>query len=257
LDDTSRSGSLLFGLSSKEAWLLQFLEGGMQKVATALYKTEDGGASWVKLRDYSTDSSILGFDKTDLMFIDPQYGWLTRFFRGVAAYLSLEITEDGGVTWRNLDMPAPPDDPDIFADPEYACGLYDPYLRAVGEGSVRLSCSYFAGETKISKNFLYQTIDGGETWDIQFIPGGELHFLGGQTFYAAGQEIYRTDDGGENWGLVKSVNWEGQFSFIDADNALAVAYDPDDEEYALVRTRDGCKTFEIITPELLPSQSKR
>jgi hypothetical protein len=152
-------------------------------------------------------------------------------------------------------MPAPPSDSDAFST--CACGLYDPALVNTAVGSARLSCVCYLEDVRLSKNYLYLTIDGGAAWDIQSMPGGELHYINGQTFYATGREIYRTSDGGDNWDLMKSVNWDGQFSFIDLNNALAVAYDPDDDQYALVITRDGCGNFDLIIPELLASQSIR
>jgi hypothetical protein len=175
----------------------------------------------------------------------------------MTTYQYLDITRDGAATWENLDIVAPLDDPDIFEDYDCRCGMYNPYLRAVGEGSVRLSCSCNLGGSRVKKNYLYQTIDGGASWDIQSMPAGELHYIGAQTFYATGQEIYRTDDGGKNWDLIKTVNWEGQFSFLGIDKALVVAYDSVDEEYALVSTDDGCATFQIIPIELLTSQTNR
>jgi len=255
LEFETMGGSLLTSLDPNHVWLFQFLDAGMQKVYTAVYSSQDGGTSWTKLLDPYTDSSIQGFDKTGAIFINPQYGWLTRDFRGVAVYLYLDITSDGGKTWQNLEMPAPPTDPDAFST--CACGLYDPYLESTTKGSARLSCVCYLGEVRIVKDFLYRTSDGGTNWKIQSMPEGELNFISGQTYYTAGREIYRTSDGGVNWDLRKSVNWDGQFSFIDLNTALAVAYDPADEEYALVKTSDGCSSFEIIVPELLASQTQR
>ena len=254
LEFESFLGNMLVSLDPNQVWLFQYLEGGMQKVYTALFHSKNG-QSWTKLLDPYTDTSIQGFDKTGADFVNPEYGWLTRDFRGVAVYLFLDITYDGGLTWQNLEMPAPPSDPDAFST--CACGLYDPAVVNTAIGSARLSCVCYVNDVTLIKNYLYRTIDGGAAWDIQSMPGSELHFISGQTFYATGREIYRTSDSGKNWILMKSVNWDGQFSFIDLNNALAVAYDPDDDEHALVVTRDGCNSFDLINPVLLPSQSIR
>ena len=227
----------------------------MQKVFSSLSRTTDGGASWTMILDPTTDSSIQGFDKTGGGFINSEYGWITRDFRGVATYLYLDISGDGGATWQNLEMPAPASDPDAFST--CICGLYDPTLVNTAIGAVRLHCTCFLEDLRVEKNFLYRTIDGGSSWTIQSMPGGDLEFISGQTYYAVGREIYRTSDSGKNWDLIKTVNWDGQFSFINQNNALVVAYNPDTDVYALVITKDGCKSFQAISPGVLASQTKR
>ena len=255
LEYTSLQGSLIFSLDQDQAWILQFLDGGMQKVFSSLSRTTDGGASWTMILDPTTDSSIQGFDKTGGGFINSEYGWITRDFRGVATYLYLDISGDGGATWQNLEMPAPASDPDAFST--CICGLYDPTLVNTAIGAVRLHCTCFLEDLRVEKNFLYRTIDGGSSWTIQSMPGGDLEFISGQTYYAVGREIYRTSDSGKNWDLIKTVNWDGQFSFINQNNALVVAYNPDTDVYALVITKDGCKSFQAISPGVLASQTKR
>jgi photosystem II stability/assembly factor-like uncharacterized protein len=255
LEYETQGGGLLFSLDPNQVWLFQFVDAGMQKVYTVVYGSQDGGSTWTKLLDPYTDTSIQDFDKTGITFLNPDFGWLTRNFRGVAIYVYLDITRDGGQTWENLDMPAPPSAPDAFSN--CACGLYDPYLRSQQEGTVRLSCTCYEGDQNFVKNYLYHTQDGGADWEISYIPEGELYYLGGQTFYTIGRDINRSTDGGVEWDLMKSVNWDGQFSFIDENHALAVAYNPDQDIYALVRTKDGCQSFEIVTPKLVASQTQR
>jgi photosystem II stability/assembly factor-like uncharacterized protein len=255
LEMSARLGALIYSLDNNQVWLFQYLEGGMQNVYTALYSSLDGGNNWTKLLDPTTDSTIQSFDKTGVDFSDPQNGWLTRNFRGVAIYVSLEKTSDGGLTWQSLDMPTPPSAPNAFSN--CACGLSNPELESPQTGSVKLECLCSEGGGVFSKNYLYQTQDGGSSWEIQSMPEGELYKLSDQVYFVVGREIYRTGDGGMNWDWVKNVNWDGSFSFITENSALGVAYDPDDDEYALVRTSSGCKSFEIIQPVVLPSQTLR
>ena len=257
LEYNALQGGLVTNLGQDQIWLFQFLDGGMQKVYTALYKSSDGGYTWTKLLDPSMtpDYSIQGFDKTGVDFLDFDYGWLTRHFRGVSPDVRLDITSDGGITWGPLDIPAPPSAPDAFNN--CACGLLNPDLNSRQVGSVYLECTCMEGGTVFTKNYIYQTVDGGLDWDIQSVPEGEFHKISDQTYYAIGREIYRTDDGGENWDLMKTVTWDGRFSFVNDTTALGVAYDPEDEEYALVKTTTSCSTFEIIVPVILNSLTIR
>lgn len=253
----SRLGNMFVSLGPDQVWLYQFLDAAMQSVFTALSSSQDKGDSWSMLFDPTDDTggSVQGFDKTGGVFVNTEYGWLTRDFRGVTISVFLEVTSDGGTTWQNLELPPPPTDADLFTS--CVCGMYDPSLVNTAVGSARLSCSCYLDDLLINKNYLYRTIDGGESWEIHSMPSGEMHFISGQTYYATGREIYRTSDSGDFWDLIKTVNWDGQFSFVDLNNALAIAYDPDDDEYALVKTTNGCSSFEIIIPNMLPSQTQR
>ncbi len=255
LDYQSLGGGMFSIYDKDHTWLFQFLDAGMQKVYTAIAKTADGGESWETILDPYGDATIQGFDKTGATFISPQDGWLTRDFRGVAVYLYLDITSDGGVTWQQLDMPAPPSDPDAFST--CACGLYDPTLENPQIGSARLTCQCYVGDDRLTKNYLYKTSDGGDSWEITYVPEGELHTISDQALYLTARDIYRSLDGGGEWDLVKSVNWDGQFSFVDQNQAWAVAYNPADDQYALVKTTDGCSSFQIIEPELITSPAIR
>lgn len=248
LDFQTLGGALFTVLDRDHVWLFQFLDAGMQKVYTAEYRTADGGQSWVKLLDPYQDASIQAFDKTGAVFHNPQYGWLTRDFRGVQPMIQLDVTEDGGSTWQAIPLPEPTSAEDLFRN--CACGLYDPQLTSSEEGTFRVSCSCFQSDAQIINSYYYQTTDGGENWNIQEMPEGKLYHVSSQVLYAVGNEIFRSEDGGNSWTEVKTVFWEGQFSFVNRDLAWAVAYDPEDEEYAMVKTTDGCRSFIEIDPQI-------
>jgi photosystem II stability/assembly factor-like uncharacterized protein len=255
LEESAMLGGMIHSLDQDRVWFFQYVDGGMQKVYTILYRSEDGGESWTKLLDPYEDAVIQAFDKTGVDFFDADHGWLTRFFRGVSPFISLETTSDGGVTWESLELPQPPSGTDLFST--CMCGVYDPHLSSPAAGSFRLTCQCGSFESPLFKSYLYQTTDGGETWDIQYIPNGDLHFISQGTYYVVDLEIYRTEDGGLNWDKIKDVNWDGQLSFVDDQTALGVALCTDDDKTALVKTTNGCGTFELIEPVLGPSYTIR
>ena len=240
-------------LDEDHAWFFQFLEGGMQKVFTALNRTNNGGDSWELLIDPYSDASIQAFDKTGAVFIGPQYGWLTRDFRGVDPNVRINLTQDGGFTWDSLDIPPPPTLPDVFNQGVGA--LYDPYLKSHSQGSFRVFTRLLVNDQVVDQDFLYKTNDNGATWDILDIPSGDLYYINEQVLYSISRDIYRSTDGGVAWQLVRSVNWDGQFSFIDQNNAWAVVYN--NGKYALVKTSDGGNSFIEIKPELITSSASR
>jgi photosystem II stability/assembly factor-like uncharacterized protein len=61
--------------------------------------------------------------------------------------------------------------------------------------------------------------------------------------------MYQNSNGGfGEWTHVKTVAWDGQFSFVDASNGWAVATSGD--ETALVRTTDGGATWGEVDPRV-------
>lgn len=58
--------------------------------------------------------------------------------------------------------------------------------------------------------------------------------------------LYQTQDGGKTWQLVSNVSWDGQFSFTESKNGWAVARDGD--QIAFVTSKDGGRTWQIIQP---------
>jgi len=73
-----------------------------------------------------------------------------------------------------------------------------------------------------------------------------LIFFDGQIGFLLGRDMYETRDGGETWDLIKTVNWDGQFSFVDEQNGWAIAKNKG--EIALVRTEDGGRTWSQLEP---------
>jgi len=242
-------------LDENHVWFYQFLEGGMQKVYTAVNRTSDGGNTWELLLDPYNDVTIQAFDKTGSAFITPEYGWLTRDFRGVDPHVRINLTSDSGITWDSVEIPPPPPLPDLFQHD--LAGLYDPYLISSGNGYFRLFSRYFENDNMIDRDFLYKTSNNGADWEILEAPRGEFYYINDLVIFSIDREISKTTDGGLSWQFVKSVNWDGKFSFTDQNNALAVVYDPDDDEYALVKTSNGCKSFTIINPRLLDPGTTR
>ncbi len=58
----------------------------------------------------------------------------------------------------------------------------------------------------------------------------------------------KSTDGGLSWVKIKTVNWDGQFSFVDEKTGWAVA--TDGEEIALVFTQDGGHNWQLILPAI-------
>ncbi len=239
--DVSDFGRAITG----EAFFLAHLGAGMNHDYLAVFLSASSGEDWTRVADPFETPDIQGCRKTGLDFLDGRYGWMSIDCQGVRDKPYFFSTSDGGISWDTQDLPPPVESPDLFMTS--VCGVYDPHLASEQAGVVVLRCLDRA-DFDLQEDFLYRTADGGGTWTTFTFPGGELLVLDNEHGFALSRDIYQTADGGETWGFVKSVNWDGQFSFVDPLNGWAVARAG--EALALVRTVNGGRTWQEITPAL-------
>lgn len=235
---------------AQHGWLMAILGAGMMHQYVAIYSTVDGGVTWNKILDPSSDADIQSFPKTGLVFSDAQNGWLTRDAQGVEDSPHVFRTVDGGAAWSRIDLPTPTDKPTLFAD--YACGTYAPNLFPSGILVVAMKCMDKASYQK-QLNFQYVSNDNGQTWTALALPAdyeigdwSSLYYFDANNGFAFGRNIYQTSDGGKTWTFVRQVNWDGQFTFINQTVGWAVARA--DSNIALVSTTNGGANWNIVKP---------
>jgi photosystem II stability/assembly factor-like uncharacterized protein len=239
--------STMLFIDGQHGWILAHLGGGMNYDFVAIVRTEDGGATWNIANDPNNDAAGLhSCTKTGMAFIDPQNGWLSLDCRGNDPLPHLFRTSDGGTTWQRVDLAAPAGVPDLFST--YACGLYTPVLSSAASGVFPMRCLDNA-TSKVEQDYLYWTSDAGKSWQTAAYPGGDLLFYGQQGL-ALGHTISGSGDGGRTWTKKLTVSWNGQFSFIDAQQGWAVA--TNQGAIALVKTTDGGGSWEQLHPLIAP-----
>jgi photosystem II stability/assembly factor-like uncharacterized protein len=246
---TGLLGAAFWFADKDHGWLMKYLDAGMSHVYVALFRTTTGGTYWEKIWDPTSSDDLQSFSKTGMVFFNANTGWVSRDSGGVQPGAFIDVTEDGGSTWQSLQLPPPEDDPDIF-EKEY-CGMHSPVLFTELSGALVVECRRFDGDERVSTSYLFSTTNSGQTWSRLDYPGGKLHFVDQNVAYALGQEIYQSQNGGRTWISIKSVNWDGQFSFVNRNLAWAVARDG--EEIALVKTTDGCRSWEMLNPKIAAS----
>jgi len=248
-DYSGTVGAMFWFADQDHGWLMIFIDAGMSHVYTAIFRTTTGGTNWKKIVDPIDNDELQSFNKTGMFFIDGNTGWVTRDSGGVKPGAFVDATLDGGVTWQSLNLPEPEEMPDKF-DQEY-CRMHSPTLFSEAHGALVVDCTSYQGDVKIVSAFMFTTRDGSQSWERVDYPGGHLHFINRRTAFALGREIYRTQDGGLSWEQVKQVEWDGQFSFVNEQQAWSVARRG--EAIALVKTQDGCRTWELLEPEVVAS----
>jgi photosystem II stability/assembly factor-like uncharacterized protein len=235
------SPTFLYFVDAHTGWFVVQVGAGMSHEYTEIFKTQDGGVSWDKIIDPYVVDSPQSCCKTALAFADSQTGMFTAE-QGAYADPYLEWTDDGGLTWQNVALPFP-----SSASGMLYCKGHSPHFFSSRSALLALDCRNL--DTDTAGSYLYRTADGGAGWQISAYPGGELVFLGADEIFALGRQIHKTTDGGQTWTYVKTVCWDGQFSFVDADLAWAVG-SCGDGPVALYHTVNGAASWNEILPVL-------
>ncbi len=210
-----------------------------------LFRSVDGGLSWALLDSQTSD------DYTGLIFTDVNNG--LRTLQTTGAYMGgppvYEVTGDGGATWEPRELPNPPGAPDLFNQYPY-CETYQPVVPSGNQIRLLVGCFEFGDPPKKFSGFFYSSQDGGKSWLTTPLPknvraeDGRMLYFGANYVLLLGRETYLSTSDGSAWSFVKSVNWDGSFSFTDPQYGWAVAVL--NNETALVRTENGAVTWKII-----------
>jgi photosystem II stability/assembly factor-like uncharacterized protein len=219
-----------------------------------LFRSTDGGRTW------GTSNLNWNFSDnyTGMAFADASFGVGGLYTIGVydPAPPAFAVTYDGGANWTNLKLSDPPAAPELFG--QYAhCETYQPVLLSAQ--SVRLLVGCFDNPYHPPARFvsyLYASQDGGIHWTASRLPEDvqasqtTLLYFGQQDALLLGRSIYRSGNGGQTWDFVKSVDWDGQFSFVDAQTGWALARAGD--KVVLVSTTNGVRTWSALKPVIGP-----
>jgi photosystem II stability/assembly factor-like uncharacterized protein len=117
-----------------------------------------------------------------------------------------------------------------------------------------VGCFDYYDPPRESVSYFYSTQNGGVSWSTIRLPDtvraadDRLLWFGLKNALLLGREMYRSTSDGQAWSFVKTVNWDGEFSFSDAQTGWAVARS--NGEVALVHTDDGAASWSVIKPTI-------
>ncbi len=184
--------------------------------SAVLYKTTDGGNSWVNV--YGLTFEFIGKMWDDVFFFDENNGWLA------GANSDIRRTTNGGTTWTTQSAPV-------------NSSLKDMHFLNVNEGWI-VGGDYDSITGQGTNGVILHTTNGGANWVAQ-ISGVPyqfygVHFIDNLNGWVCGYKdtlspgvFYRTTDGGSNWTEIMapsvSIGKYGLFSieFVDAQNGFA------------------------------------
>ncbi|MCH3882506.1 T9SS type A sorting domain-containing protein [Tenacibaculum aquimarinum] len=185
-----------------------------------VFKTTDGGVTWIALNN---GYDIIDEGITSIFFLDENIGFISGGFNSK----KVMKTVDGGANWTQVSNQK-------FGHIQFVNDL-------VGYGN-RIGNYYGA---------MYKTIDGGDTWNINFELEGEdintFHFVDENNGYFVGDQglIYKTNDGGTNWEELEiPYEWYTQVNFY-SKNVGYIA----DEDGKLYKTENGGISWEYLTQQ--------
>ena len=225
-------------------WFLHEIFVGVGHHRDQFLRTQNGGTSYQNLHEEMNTESTC--HSTDYAFSDAMNGWKTLHCPFEPGEVFLATTMDGGFEWDRISLPPPSDRPDVFRSAS-SCWTYAPHMHSADSGAVMVSCDIESGPME-PNHFVYLTNDGGATWETHRSPEGQLTLIDPSRGWLFGRDIYWSDDGGRGWSKIKTVSWDGQFSFVSESLGWAIARS--DDEIALVRTFDGGETWTLMEPRV-------
>ncbi len=163
-------------------WMIDSQTGWICGHNYGLYRTTDGGQTWIDASNRPGISSSSGSSLMKIIFISPRIGYILT--NG-----GLKKTYDGGLTWRTVKFV------------EAGEGGYMGF-DVVGETILITAGRYDANDLMNC----HVSQDGGQTWQLSHIynSGGfwNVKIASPNVFYASTSEtdmLYRSTDGGQTW----------------------------------------------------------
>lgn len=151
---------------AQNGWLLTRFEAGIHQVTGQeqlnppnLFRTRDGGKTWVNVLDAAKAQAQIfhNVDISGMTFIDTNTGWISGNLDGKNA--KLFITQNGGVTWQQQQLPQLSQVNDLSETIEA------PQFFTATDGVISVEYTYgppqFASMLGVT---VYTTHDGGKNW---------------------------------------------------------------------------------------------
>ena len=183
-----KQSSSVFDKPLRSVYFYSALEGWCLGESGVLIHTTDGGKTWQHI-ETGTENNLHD------IFIGKVTGWI------VGDWGTLLKTTDGGKTFTKTD-------PSVFGKKSLK-GVHfvenQGWIITYNTPTSRTNLGDFQTPPQREKSgYIYRTIDGGKTWEVQFSTEEalfNLHFIDKETGWVVGDQrsIFATNDGGQTW----------------------------------------------------------
>jgi photosystem II stability/assembly factor-like uncharacterized protein len=245
----------VFFININTGWVLVHKGDDPASDRIALFQTLNGGNTWERVVDPAVDTPIQDCEKVGILFTGPWNGWLTGDCRGNRTGVFLFQTFDGGKSWIEAKLPSPATPPGLFTSTDFACRIRQPVFFAQNTNLV-LCVECTSKTTPTTAAYFFTSNLDGSNWHVMPYPGGQMVIRSpgdGRVFrgdvvsgLAVGKDIYMYNGETEIWEKIGSIDWTGQFDFVDWNKGWAAARKG--ETPLLMYTADGGRTWKALTP---------
>ena len=182
-----KQSSSVFNKPLRNVYFRSALEGWCLGESGVLIHTTDGGQTWHHI-ETGTEHNLHN------LFIGETTGWI------VGDWGTLLKTTDGGNTFSKVDA-------SVFERKS----LKGVYFVGDNQGWIITYNTPTSGNSQAPKSehsgYIYRTVDGGETWEVQFSTEEalfNLHFIDKEIGWVVGDQrsVFTTNDGGETWQFI-------------------------------------------------------
>jgi photosystem II stability/assembly factor-like uncharacterized protein len=247
--------SHLVFVDESHGWLMAHVGAGMNHDYITIYRTLDGGSTWMRIVDpLDNGAGIQSCQKNGIWFVDEVHGWLTGSCNGVATGVLLYRSDDGGVTWQTVELPVPAGCEALFSMEKGYCGSNPIHEVDVSHLRVEVACRQVQ---PVDATVFFDAVseDGGWTWSVTKVDHSRQYTydIGGRLIVDLSQEWRWSEDGGLTWAAsVMDPAWEGygiDFQAISPYHWMALVWD--DGKTNLAFSGDQGKSWNMLDPLLI------
>ncbi len=249
------------------------------RVQSSLYRTDDGGGTWIFVTDFGQSASLSVCTNIGAAFADRGTGWLVArcptFTDNPMETMMIYKTGDGGRSWKFLNPPTATPEGSPAPPPETSSAGSDPLavyrVQRYPDGSmgVHRNGAFYWINYEDARSRCWATAEKilpvypgnpARAHSYEGITSAESEYFLNQesgwrlrwNYASETGEIQQTGDGGKNWQPLYTAAWRwAHFNFVDALNGWAVVT-TEFQETALFRTTDAGRNWEMLEAVVTP-----
>ncbi len=239
----------IYFANARDGWALSVQGANMASVEVGVYRSTDGGGTWVR----ATEHSRLDLGSKTLTFLNSTTGWVTG-----PDWAYPYTTRDAGRTWKVQKLPLPPQ-----VKSPWGSGIMPPKFFTARNGVLSVFYTNRDPQQNISHPLapfvvVYVTHDGGSTWmyttpltvtnqtgyvDVRFVDVNH-------GWIANGNDLYATSDGGRGWTTIRPNQLFADVKQIDFISSQ-IGWARRQSVPYLLKTEDGGRTWAPVSYKIL------